>query len=213
MNPESPPEESRSDAAAGAMKAGRAPAGTPVWLSWAAVAGLVLLAAFLVQEYLVTRSEIAALRMQGAMAGLEVRSLQNQLEAERILNAQRLAQSSARNGGAGDLGRLQIFPMQSPVSAGASGVVLWDSDRQEGLLVTFGVPVPAPNCALRLWMVDPRRPDPVQGGVLPASAAAAEARIPFRPEKPVSSVTKFFVSIDVPGGGTQAAGPVVMSSQ
>jgi hypothetical protein len=57
------------------------------WLPWIAAIGFALIAGFLGQAYFAARSEITALREQGALADVENQSLRQRMEAERILSA------------------------------------------------------------------------------------------------------------------------------
>ena len=78
------------------------------WLPWIAAGGFALLAGFLSQAYFAARSEMIALREQGALAALEGKGLQQRIEAERILSARRLADLQAGLPDPGGPARLKI---------------------------------------------------------------------------------------------------------
>ena len=63
----------------------------PAAIAWAAAACFAIAAAWLGVRYLNARSANLLLRDQQALTDLELRSARNQLEAERIINRQQLA--------------------------------------------------------------------------------------------------------------------------
>ena len=67
------------------------------FLPWAAAACLALAAAWFGQRYLSTRSEAVMLQDQKTLAELELKSTRNQLEAERIVVRQQLADLTAQS--------------------------------------------------------------------------------------------------------------------
>lgn len=69
----------------------------PSWIPWAAAACFALVAAGVGQLYLTSRTEARALRDQQALADTALQSARNQLEAERIVSAQRLAEAARQN--------------------------------------------------------------------------------------------------------------------
>ena len=63
----------------------------PSWLPWAAAACFAAVAAWLGQGYIASRAEVSLLGQQQAIADLALKSARNQLETERLLARQRLA--------------------------------------------------------------------------------------------------------------------------
>jgi hypothetical protein len=185
------------------------------WLPWIAAGGFALLAGFLSQAYFAARSEMIALREQGALAALESQGLQQRIEAERILSARRLADLRAESPEQGGLARLKIVPLVSSrgFAAPALAIVLWDPVRQEGGLVAANLPPPAPDKDYQLWIMDPQYPDPVGAGVLTVGTTAGDVRILFKPDRPVAAAARFAVSLERKGGVPLAEGPIVLSSQ
>ena len=68
----------------------------PVWLPWAAAAGLAIACAWLGQLLLASRSEALGLRDQQTLAAFELTSARNQLKAERLIARQELASATAQ---------------------------------------------------------------------------------------------------------------------
>ena len=185
------------------------------WLPWIAAGGFALLAGFLSQAYFAARSEMIALREQGALAALESTGLRQRIEAERILSARRLADLRAELPEQGGLARLMIVPLVSApgFAAPALAIVVWNPVGQEGEFLATNLPPPAPDKDYQLWIMDPQYPDPVGAGILTVGTAVGDVRILFKPDRPVTSAAKFAVSLERKGGVPRAESPMVLSSQ
>jgi hypothetical protein len=185
------------------------------WLPWIAAGGFALLAGLLSQAYFAARSEMIALREQGALAAIAGKGLQQRIEAERILSTRRLADLQAGLSEQGGLDRLKIVPLVSArgLAAPALAIVLWNPVRQEGELVVANLPPPAPDKDYQLWIMDPQYPDPIGAGVLSVETTAGDVRLPFKPDRPVAAAARFAVSLERKGGVPRAEGPIVLSSQ
>jgi hypothetical protein len=66
------------------VRRGGGPSGLLAWLPWIAAAVFAALTGLLVQIYYAKQAELLMLREQSALAGIELRSLQQRIEAERI---------------------------------------------------------------------------------------------------------------------------------
>jgi hypothetical protein len=185
------------------------------WLPWIAAGGFALLAGLLSQAYFAARSEMIALREQGALAAIAGKGLQQRIEAERILSTRRLADLQAGLSEQGGLDRLKIVPLVSArgLAAPALAIVLWNPVRQEGELVVANLPPPAPDKDYQLWIMDPQYPDPIGAGVLSVETTAGDVRLLFKPDRPVAAAARFAVSLERKGGVPRAEGPIVLSSQ
>jgi hypothetical protein len=207
----------RGSAADGPAEAGgrMIPLRLLAWLPWIAAGGFALLAGFLSQAYFAARSEILALREQGALAAIVGKGLQQRIEAERILSARRLADLQAGLPDPGGLGQLKIVSLVSApgFAAPVLAIVLWDQVRQEGELVVANLTSPAPDKDYQLWIMDPQYPDPVGAGVLTVGTTAGDVRLLFKPDRPVATAARFAVSLERKGGVPRAEGPIVLSSQ
>jgi len=208
----------------------------PILLPWAAAACLALAAAWSGRLYWSARSEAALLRDQQRLAGLELRSTRNQLEAERIVSRQQLAETRlqlaevdrqlADSGrqladltrkirSEGSLAQFKIAVLASMLgnSPQALAVAVWDPAKQEGVLSVSKLPAAARDRDYQLWVIDPQYPAPVSGGVFTVDAARGDARVNFRAERPVKSIAKFAVSVERKGGVPAPEGPIVLISQ
>lgn len=192
-----------------------APSRRCAWLPWMAAGGFALLAGFLGQIYFAARSEIVTLREQGALAEIEGKSLQQQIEAERILSARRISDLLADLREQGGLAPLKIVPLVFPpgFTPPALAIAVWDPHRQEGELAVSKLPPLAPDKDYQLWIIDPQYPLPVSAGVFTVEPATSDARIRFKPDRPVTTAARFAVSVERKGGVPRAEGPIVLSSQ
>ncbi len=94
----------------------------------------------------------------------------------------------------------------------ASAVVVWDGEKQEGLLKFTSMPKPAADKDYQLWVVDPQYEKPVDGGVLAADQPDTTP-IQFRATKPVRTAKQFVVSLEQKGGVPEGRGPAVLVSE
>jgi anti-sigma-K factor RskA len=191
------------------------PSGLLAWLPWIAAAVLALLAGFLIEAYFAARTEIVALDEQSALAAIEIKSLQQRIEAERLLSARRIADLSIATQDLYDLGQCAVVPLLSPATGASSplAVVVWDARRQQGTLVARKLPALAADQSYQLWMVDSRYPSPFGAGGFGGDAAGGEIRFSFKSDRPVAPSAGFVVSVEPKGPALQIAGPVVLSSQ
>lgn len=217
-----PPVKTAGHAVPEAPTAGVTPFRLSFWLPLAAAAGLALVATWVVLLYSVSLSESSLLRAQQAMGEATLRSVRNQLEAERLL-ANRQLQDATQVIAAlerqlrelGDFTKLQIVILTSPPGNApqASAVAVWNHITQEGILRINKLPAAAPGQDYQLWVFDPPSPRPVDGGVFTVDPCTGEARYQFKAGQPVKNVTRFAVSLERKGGVPQPEGPLVLISQ
>jgi hypothetical protein len=185
------------------------------WLPWIAAAGLALLAGFFGEAYFAARVDNAMLRQQEALSAIERKSLLQRMEAERILAARRIAGLLTERGPRGDLSQLQVVPLEFPASGTppALAVAIWDPVRQDGELAATQLPALGADKDYQLWIAEPDNPTPVSAGAFAVDPATREARIQFKPARPVSAAARFIITIERKGGAPRADGPVVLSSR
>jgi anti-sigma-K factor RskA len=183
------------------------------WLPWIAAIGFALIAGFLGQAYFAARSEITALREQGALADVENQSLRQRMEAERILSARRTADRLAELRQPTELPQLRLVRLVAATDTKppTQAIVIWDDRRQEGELAAFQLPPLASDRSYRIWIVDPQYPEPVSAGVFTGAQSTGEARVQLKPAKPVTNAARFVVSVELMGGAPDAPGPIVLS--
>jgi len=208
----------------------------PNLIPWAAAAVFAAAAAWLL---LTSREQAENFRTELRLAQLALQDAENRRAAERIILDQELAntrqqltgantqladaqaQAAAANRDVADLNRqlqsqadlaqFKITTLASMLdnSPQALAVAVWNPARQEGVLTVQKLPALAPDQDYQLWVVDPKYPNPVNGGVFTVDAAGL-ARVQFKPDQPVTSVAAFAVTRERKGGVAKAQGPFVL---
>ena len=109
------------------------------------------------------------------------------------------------------LAQIQIASLSSKLKSDpdANAVVVWDENKQRGVLKVTRLPRNEADRDYQLWLVDPRYKNPVGAGVFHVSNTGSQ-RIRFRPDAPVGEAQGFAVSLERKGGVTKAEGPIVL---
>ena len=110
-----------------------------------------------------------------------------------------------------ELNQVRIASLTSKIGSApdASAIVLWDQEKQRGVIRTKRLPAPPADHDYQLWVVDESHPHPVDGGIFPA----AKEEIDFRPGAAVTVPKAFAVSLEKKGGVPIAEGPMVLVGQ
>jgi hypothetical protein len=185
------------------------------WIPWALAACLALTAAWLAQLYFTQKSESIALHEEAALAQMEMQSVQNQLEAEHIIAGRQLADLQGQIVADRDLSHLEIAKLVSLLgnSSQARAIAVWNPATQEGMLTVEKLPAPAADQDYQLWVIDPKYPDPVSGGIFTVDAHTGTARLAFHPGQLIATAAKFAVSCEHKGGRPKPEGPIVLLSE
>ncbi|MEP6686474.1 MAG: anti-sigma factor [Verrucomicrobiota bacterium] len=132
------------------------------------------------------------------------------LIADRARVGKKLAQLETRDA----MAQMQIATLSSKLenAPNAVAVVLWDSEKQEGVLKVADVPRNSRDRDYQLWIIDPKRKLPVNGGVFGVDEKGA-TKISFKPESPITSAQAFAISLERKGGVPKAEGPIVLMSK
>jgi anti-sigma-K factor RskA len=88
--------------------------------------------------------------------------------------------------------------------------VVWDKNRQEGILVLSQMPTAETGKIYQLWVIDPAAKAPVSAGTFEVRDDGT-ARILFRPSHPISQAAQFAVSLESGREKTQPEGPVILA--
>jgi len=129
------------------------------------------------------------------------------LAADRARMHERVARLEKRN----VMAQVQIATLASQLESAprANAVVVWDSEKQEGVLKVTNVPVNDSDRDYQLWIVDPEYKQPVDAGVFHVEKEGT-TKINFKPKSRVTSANAFAVSLERKGGVPKAEGPMVL---
>lgn len=193
-------------------------------LGWGLAAALAVSAAWLFTErsrleesLQVFAANEATAREQSTLAQAKAQHWQSEtqrLQATLTTTETRLSQLSTelqtlqqRNA----MAQMQIATLQSTVDEFKQGVavVVWDSEKHQGILKLDKMPPIAPDKDYQLWVVDPTKPKSVDAGVIKIDANGF-ARIDFKPVVDVTEAAKFAVSVESKGGVPENQGPIVL---
>jgi anti-sigma-K factor RskA len=175
-------------------------------VAWAVAACAVIAAGLFQVRWFSMRSAFSASETTQKAVLAEIRSLEQQMEAERILGSQQLADMRR----AADVANLKIARLAalSGNSPTALAIAVWNPLNQEGVLTVESLPLLQRDQDYQLWVIDPQYTDPVNGGVFSVDAQGC-ATLRFQPEKSVGGVTSFAISLERKGGVPKAEGPMV----
>jgi anti-sigma-K factor RskA len=170
------------------------------FLPWSIAACLALACAGLAQLYLSSRAESALFRNETALSDLELRSVRQQLEAERLLARRELADAHAKiaANAPADFSGLQIITLTPQTSAPseAFAIVVWNPATQEGLLRVEHLPPPPADRDYQLWAIDPASSAPIHVNAIDIDATKPGARIHFHPTQRIGDVAEFAISLE-----------------
>lgn len=105
---------------------------------------------------------------------------------------------------------VQIATLSAKVAAyeKALAVVVYDSKEQRGLLKLADFPAPAAGKDYQLWVIEPGGAPPVSAGVVPIQSGGV-SRVAFHPERKISGVDAFAISVEQSGGSPSPKGQIV----
>lgn len=175
------------------------------WSGWAIAACLAVGCIWLNHD----RSEARAGRLQAQSDLTDAQQGLAQAQAEVARTHHELVASQQRDA----LARVQIATLSSKLAQAqnASAVVVWDEDRQRGILKVTRMPKPASGKDYELWVIDPQYPQPVSAGVFQVEKPEL-TRVSFQAARPIGAAQKFAVSLEAKGGVPEVKGPIVMIS-
>lgn len=200
-----------------------APAASPrlfPLLGWAVAACFAGLALWFGQLHYATRTENNLLVQSQSLADTALRSTRYQLEAEQILYShelesarQEITRLARQTSGPLPLSELKVATCKSLLDQAprALAVAVWQPSRQAGLMVVDQLPALPADKDYQLWILDPRFPSPLDGGVFQVDPASGHAEFVFTAPGPMDPVARFAVSIERKGGVARAEGPFVLA--
>ncbi len=129
------------------------------------------------------------------------------LAADRAQTKKQISVLEQRNAFA----QLRIATLASKLQSApdALATVVWDVEKQEGILKVSNIPANEADRDYQLWIVDPDYKQPVDAGTFHVAGDGTES-IPFKPKARVGSADAFAVSLERKGGVPKAEGPMVL---
>jgi anti-sigma-K factor RskA len=190
-----------------------------IWLAipWALAACLAIACALLGLERASTQKSLVSLREKAGETSKELGLLQEknaQSESKLTQTREALAQSEKELATLRErnvLAELKITTLKAQIAAykGASAVVVWDKDKGSGVLQLDKLSPPAPGKDYQLWVIDPKKPQPVSAGVFSVPNEGL-IRTSFHPAVPVESADAFAISIEKAGGAPKPQGQIIL---
>ncbi len=186
----------------------------PAWLPWATTACLAALVACIGELWVIEKSRSVLLREQIQLAESAVKAAQNQLEAERILDARQI-QNLGAHAASGDGLKVAVLLPQVPGSP-AVGVAVVDRASGRGQLRLFGGFAQPDARDYQLWIEGPGPGYSARCGVFHVAQGGDMGAIPI--SVPAMDAGSRLVLIDGAGGGSsslgqaEATGPIILAS-
>ena len=136
-----------------------------------------------------------------------------QLLAERTQATEQLRVELAKATKANDSAKMQIAMLQSTVAEYQQGVavVVWNPEKQEGILKLEKMPPVEAGKDYQLWVVDPAHKTPVNAGIVKVDEKGF-AKVDFKPTLDIEKANNFAISIEQAGGVPENKGPIVLLS-
>ena len=210
------------------------PAQRRTWIPWAIAAALAIACVVtfadrqrVATELATVRSENMQSQTQLAASAAEKQRVEQQLvelrqrEADARTQMATLAdarekaeQKIAEIGERDELQKVQVAALTSklPEAPDATAGVVWDPERQRGVLNTANMPPNAANRDYQLWIVDPLYRYPVDAGVFTVEKSGT-TKYYFTPKARITSATAFAISLERKGGVPKAEGPIVLAGK
>jgi anti-sigma-K factor RskA len=104
--------------------------------------------------------------------------------------------------------RIATLSAQADTYAKASAVVVWDPNKQQGVLKLVNLPPPEAGKDYQLWVIGQKKA-PVSAGVVPMNAEGA-TRMDFKPGQVVKA-EQFAISVEPSGGVPEPTGPIILA--
>jgi len=184
-----------------------APSSLGAKISWMITAAATLAAVLLAFRINTSNTEAKLLREDAELARMEVRSINQQLEAEHILAARQFADLRAKTVTVPVI--FVALAAAQPANGRPAAVIAWQPANQAGAFFSDELPPPAPDEDYRLWI------ETTAGGTIAAGSIAVSSAHPTKVEfavaVPVKTASRFILTREQKTGVTQPTGPVVLS--
>lgn len=185
--------------------------------AWGAIIGWSAAAVFAASSaWLWTEREKLSTRLQSAAAESHtaIQAAQTSFQSERNELQQQLLKLTTQIDTLKQrdtLAQMQIATLQGSLDAYKQGVavVVWDSEKQHGVLKLEKMPPVETGKDYQLWVVDPKSTAPVDAGIVRVNADGF-AKVDFKPVTTITEASKFALSVEKEGGVPKGEGPIVL---
>lgn len=168
-----------------------------------------MLAAFFYFRQMALTAQVKLEQNSSELAQVEIKSLKNQLYAERILAERQIAGLSKN---AAPKSETFIFAHLSPPEAGATSptaLVTWLPARLSGILFAEQLPTPRDDEELRLWLEEGNS-GPVNAGVIDIGPGRT-TKVEFKSPKALGLTVRFTITRERKGSTGAPTGPILLS--
>ena len=189
----------------------------PAWLPWATTACLAALVVCQAELWFIERERNELLGQEAQLAASTIKESDNQLEAERILNARQLQDLRARATPDGGLLIVSLVPAPGGTAPSpGSGIVVLDPESRTGQLRLWGKFAQPAGRDYQLWILGPQRDSLAASCSVFHAAADDDAGIPVAVSVGIEAGSRFLLVDGVKGGaGTlekaEAGGSIVLA--
>lgn len=191
-------------------------------VAWAAAAAIAIVAVGLWTGRRQLDQRVKALTLsETAAQGDVAKARAAQLESEKQLadassKASGLALELERVKQSFELSRMEVATMRSSLKRYEEGtaLVVWNQEKQEGLLKLEHMPSVQANKDYQLWVICKECQHPVSAGVIKVGADGVTT-ITFKPSHRIVKALKFAISVEAQGGVPEksADGPIILASR
>lgn len=197
----------RSHRKGGAVAYSSGGSGFWTFTGWAAAAAFAASSAWLWMERDRMNTQLVSAASELAVAGKDRESLREGFQKQIATLNGEIATLQKRDA----LAQVRIATLQSSVDAYKQGVavVVWDSEKHQGVLKLEKMPPVEAGKDYQLWVVDPKQPVPVDAGIVRVDNAGF-AKVDFKPVNNVTDASKFALSVEKEGGVPKGEGPIVL---
>ncbi|HEY9154420.1 MAG TPA: anti-sigma factor [Opitutaceae bacterium] len=177
------------------------------WAGWAVAATLALIASYFAAVSFGARAQLSVQKDRADLDTLELRSLRQSLEANRIIYDRQIA--DLQHGSS--LEQLKTILLSAPGESARESVAIaiWDSAKQEGVLSVRGLPKIASDQIYQLWLIDAGRKLSVSAALFSIDEKG-RARITFRSVEHLEP-SELTITREAAGGASTPSSVIVAS--
>jgi anti-sigma-K factor RskA len=166
-----------------------------------------LLAALLACRNFELTTTVRIMQNESELAQVDVLSLKQQLDAERILATREIADLKAQPANE----PITFVTLVAPQSSGTKliATIVWQPTSQVGAFISDQLPRAAPDEEYRLWLADASGHS-VSAGTITVGPTGT-TRVHIKPDQPVRNSVRITLTRERKGTVAQPSGPIVLT--